>query len=124
MRAAWRIAIVVAVAVVAGALFLLLRPDGGDAGGDAGGGTASFEIAYSSADPEIATLEAREGQRVRITVTLDFASEVHLHGYDLADETGPGAPPAEFDFVADTPGRFSLEAHTGWRTVARLVVEP
>jgi len=113
-----------ALVLLAGAalLFLALRPGGGD---DAPAEPARFEVAVGAEGPgELEQLRVRRGQEVELEVTMPYESDVHLHGYDIMASTGPGDPPARFEFVADTPGRFDLEAHGRWETIAQLVVEP
>lgn len=49
-------------------------------------------------------------------VTLNFNSDadgrVHLHGYDIEQEVGPGEP-TTFAFVADATGRYNFTFHEG-----------
>lgn len=123
----WRLGLGIALLVAAGALFVLLRPgdDGSGAAGSGGSKPARFEVSVGEDGPDgVEQLRVRQGQRVELSVTMAYESDVHLHGYDIMRSTGPGEPPAEFDFVADTPGRFDLEAHEGWQTIAQLLVEP
>jgi hypothetical protein len=110
-------------------LLLLQTASGNDAGADTAatdsGDAVLFELDVPADGPtEVERLDVRQGQRVEITVRLGFDSIVHLHGYDVVGETGPGKPPAVLELVADTPGRFALEAHAGWHTLARLYVTP
>jgi len=118
--------IAVALALLAGAalLFVALRP-GADDAADVPAEPARFEVAVGPEGPgELEQLRVRQGQRVELTVTMPYEGDVHLHGYDLMASTGPEEPPAELEFVADTPGRFDLEAHGRWETIAQLVIEP
>jgi heme/copper-type cytochrome/quinol oxidase subunit 2 len=48
------------------------------------------------------------GDEVRIEVTSDVADRVHVHGYDLFADVGPGMP-AVIEFKADIPGIFEVE---------------
>ncbi|MEU0266766.1 hypothetical protein [Nocardioides sp. NPDC006303] len=48
------------------------------------------------------------GDRVELKVTSDVSDEVHLHGYDIAEDVDPGTP-ATISFVADVPGQFDAE---------------
>lgn len=124
MRVA-RIALVLVLLAGAALLFLALRPDGGGDGGDESAEPARFEVAVGPEGPgELEQLRVRQGQPVELEVTMPYESDVHLHGYDIMSSTGPGEPPARLEFVADTPGRFDLEAHGRWETIAQLVVEP
>ena len=119
-----RIAAVLGVLAGAALLFLALRP-GDEDGADEPAEPARFAVEVGEKGPgAIDQLRVRQGQEVELTVTMPYESDVHLHGYDIMKSTGPDEPPAEFSFVADTPGRFDLEAHGRWETIAQLVVEP
>lgn len=119
-----RIAAVLGVLAAAALLFLALRP-GGDDGADEPAEPARFAVEIGEEGPgTIEQLRVRQGQQVELTVTMPYEGDVHLHGYDIMDSTGPDEPPAELSFVAETPGRFDLEAHGRWETIAQLVVEP
>ncbi|HSC93113.1 MAG TPA: hypothetical protein VLB86_15780 [Gaiellaceae bacterium] len=67
--------------------------------------------------------QVSQGDRVRIVVRSDEDDEIHLHGYDIEKEVGPGRP-AIFVFDARLAGRFELEAHHGPGQIAQLDVEP
>ena len=146
----WRLAIAVGFVVVAVAGFILLQNSGEDENASAttttsvttGAGAntttpatlsvtgttdevATFALSVPAGGPtSIERLDATEGQRVVITVELAEAGEVHVHGYDLMDETGPGEPPARFDFVADDPGIFEIEVEDTATEFAELRVTP
>ena len=53
------------------------------------------------------TIEASNGQKVRIVVRSDQTGDIHLHGYDIEKEAGPGKP-AVFAFTADLEGIFEI----------------
>jgi FtsP/CotA-like multicopper oxidase with cupredoxin domain len=74
------------------------------------------------------TIEVVKGDSVRIVVTADAADEIHLHGYDITRNAGPGEP-ARFAFKANAEGAFEIESHVAEDAgldalVARLVVSP
>lgn len=52
------------------------------------------------------------GDTVDITVVSDVDDELHVHGYDLVYEMTADVP-ITLDFVADVPGIFEVEIHTG-----------
>lgn len=59
-------------------------------------------------------VEVGVGDRITIAVSGDAADEIHIHGYDLSVEVGPGATDT-LEFTADIPGVFEVElegAHT------------
>ena len=73
-------------------------------------------------------IEVQRGDTVRIVVTEDAEDEIHLHGYDIEREVGPGSP-ARFRFKADAEGAFEMESHKAEDAgrdplVARLIVSP
>ena len=131
MQSRWRaIAIAAAAAIVAVALFVVLR-DGGDSDsatepvttGDApakkepaekkpkpeAGGTT---IAFKNGAPVggVQEVEVSSGEEFSLRVTSDVPADVHVHGYELEGEAAPGEP-ATFDFRANAEGEFEVEAH-------------
>jgi hypothetical protein len=74
------------------------------------------------------TVEVGRGDAVRLVVAADAPDEIHVHGYDITKNAGPGAP-ARFVFRADLEGVFEVESHVAEDAgrnplVARLVVNP
>jgi hypothetical protein len=61
------------------------------------------------------------GDTVDITVVSDVDDELHVHGYDLVFEMSADVP-ITLDFVADIPGVFEVEIHTGHAHVFDLEV--
>jgi FtsP/CotA-like multicopper oxidase with cupredoxin domain len=77
---------------------------------------------------DVKSIEVAKGDTVRIVVTSDVEDEIHLHGYDIEKEAGPGKP-ARFKFKADVEGAFELESHVAEDAgkeplLARLLVGP
>jgi FtsP/CotA-like multicopper oxidase with cupredoxin domain len=73
-------------------------------------------------------VQATKGDTVRIVVRSNAPDELHLHGYDIYENAGPGQP-GRFVFRADIEGIFELESHVAEDAgknplLARLVVEP
>ena len=48
---------------------------------------------------------------------------MHLHGYDLMADVGPGKP-ATIRFTATAPGRFEIELEDRGLQIAELEVRP
>lgn len=48
------------------------------------------------------------GSEVRLAVVSDLADHIHVHGYDLFFEAGPGEE-IVIEFVADVAGVFEIE---------------
>jgi FtsP/CotA-like multicopper oxidase with cupredoxin domain len=147
-----RIGLVVGAIVVAVVAFVIARPgDDDDGGSDQAAQTAPAAQSENGADetqpsappePEVSRIRVRDGsvvggvQRVqaskgdtvRIVVTSNAPDEIHLHGYDIYEDTAPGKP-ARFVFRADIEGVFEIESHMAEDAgrdplLARLVVEP
>jgi hypothetical protein len=67
--------------------------------------------------------EVDQGDRVTLLVTSDVSDHVHLHGYDLMADIGPGTT-ARIVFRADVPGRFEIELEDRGIQIADLSVTP
>lgn len=88
-------------------------------------GPAQFRVDVPASGPQrVQRLNARQGDDVELVVTLGYHDDVHLHGYDLLIHTGPGLPPARFEFEATTPGRFEIETELAHQQIAELRVRP
>jgi hypothetical protein len=68
-------------------------------------------------------IEVDKGDRVRLAVSSDVADEVHIHGYDLFEDVGPGTA-ARFNFKASIGGAFEVELENRHEQIASLRVEP
>jgi FtsP/CotA-like multicopper oxidase with cupredoxin domain len=151
-----RIGLIVAALVVAVVGFVIASPGGGEPGEEAAQTTPAAETETSGGDetapaeteapappkPEVARIRIRGGEVVggapdiavkngdvvRIVVTSDVPDDIHLHGYDVEKQVGPGQP-ARFRVEADIEGSFEIESHVAEDAgrdplVARLNVEP
>lgn len=116
MRALISIAVVV---LVLGGLFLLLRPDTRAAGPQ----DRRFEVAIEDGEMTPGEISVNEGDRVTLSIESDEPVEVHLHGYDVERDAGPG-PAAELHFEADLTGRFEIENHETEEELGELQVRP
>jgi hypothetical protein len=126
---------VLAAGVLAGVLFLVLRPEDepapspppetaasttetretttaedDDTDTSAGPQLTRINIEVEGGQPVggIARVEVERGRQVELVVRSDVADEVHLHGYDLFDDVSPGEP-ARIRFRATIPGRVQAE---------------
>jgi hypothetical protein len=61
--------------------------------------------------------------KVVLVVRSDVVDEIHLHGYDLSAEAGPGKT-ARIAFTASVPGRFEVELENRGVQIADLEVRP
>ena len=153
MRNAGRIALLGAGLAVAVVLFVVLRPSGearGDGEGmgsppptgtSEGNGTQLTTTGESEGDhgapsplrvridippggvERVRRIEVSRGLRIVLVVASAVEDELHVHGYDLLTEVGPGRP-GRISFRATIPGRFEVELEARHELVAQLVVRP
>ncbi len=71
----------------------------------------------------IARPSVGKGDQIVLIVTSDVADEVHVHGYDLSRDVGPGQP-ARIVFRATIVGRFEIELEDRHVPIAELTVNP
>lgn len=62
------------------------------------------------------------GRRVILNVTSDVSDHVHLHGYDLMQDVGPGQP-ARIAFRATRPGTVEAELEDRGVQIARITAQ-
>ncbi|QUH00384.1 hypothetical protein HUO13_05740 [Saccharopolyspora erythraea] len=110
-------------ALLAALAAVLLFSGCGSAGTGPAGGVVATEVEVSGGQVHAPSqrVEARVGQRVRLTVRGDAADELHVHGYDKAARLAPGAP-ATIEFTADIPGVFEIELHESGLALPSLEV--
>jgi FtsP/CotA-like multicopper oxidase with cupredoxin domain len=139
-------AAVLVAGVLAGALFVVLRPEGeraapATAQGDEVTTTATSDAPTTTqaAAPQltrinirvrngrpvggVARVELERGRRVELVVTSDVADHVHVHGHDLFADVAPGQP-VRFRFRATIPGRIEVELEDTHTLLAELSVRP
>jgi hypothetical protein len=73
--------------------------------------------------PTVRKYSVRRGRDVVLVVRSELADHVHLHGYDLMADVGPGQP-ARIEFTADAPGLFEIELEDRHLLLANLEVRP
>ena len=85
----------------------------------------TIRIAVVGGQPEggIQRASVRRGRQVVLRVTADVADHIHVHGYDLMADVGPGAP-AQIRFRATVPGRFEIELEDRRIPIGDLEVRP
>jgi hypothetical protein len=72
---------------------------------------------------KVRRLTVDEGDTVRFRVRSDTADEIHIHGYDITKEVGPGKA-VTVSFKASITGIFEIEFHGSGTQIAELRVEP
>ena len=80
--------LITVIVCVLGGLVFLLRPDNRDAGPQ----ERTFEISVADGEMSPEGISAREGDRVTISIESGEPIELHVHGYDVEREVGPGEP--------------------------------
>jgi hypothetical protein len=68
------------------------------------------------------TVDVAVGEKLTILVRSDSADEVHVHGYNLFDDVGPGEQ-AEIELRADIPGAFEVELEDAHLLLFELQVQ-
>jgi hypothetical protein len=144
-----RLLIAAAAVAAAVALFIVLRPD--DDGGSASTMTTTATTATSPTTtlppppppppqpppPARVRIVVREGQpvggirrvtvsrgrRVVLTVTSDVVDHVHLHGYEIMRDVGPGQP-ARISFRATIVGTVEAELEDRRVRLATITTQP
>jgi hypothetical protein len=140
-----RIALLVAALAVAVVAFVIANPGGDDSDDGTTAATttatpATTGRATTPAPPPrpqipvirtrdgrpvggVRTIDADQGERLRFRVTSNVAEEVHVHGFDVTRDIGPGKP-ASFNLEASFTGRFEVELHGSGEQIATLEVNP
>jgi len=77
----------------------------------------------SDTAPKARRYSVKQGRKVVIVVRTELTDHVHLHGYDLTADVGPGKP-ATIRFTATAPGRFEIELEDRGLEFAELEVRP
>lgn len=108
-----------AVAFVSGALPVdmgrwLGLPAGSE---DAAERVFTLDVRDGKLPEDLRLLRVTQGDLVTLKWTADRPMTLHLHGYDVERQAGPGSP-AEFAFTAYAAGRFPIEAHPPGREPA------
>ena len=85
------------------------------------GRAIDVSIAGGKITPAPGRVQVKQGEKVTITVASDVADTLHVHGYDLEAEFGPGKP-GSVSFTADQSGLFEVETHDTEKLLFQLVV--
>jgi hypothetical protein len=144
-----RIALAAAAVAAAVVLFLVLRPDGEEASTPAPTTSGTLSEPNETVSPTTTEapktteavpravrvrivftngnvsgprrVEVELGRRVVVVVGADVSDHVHVHGYDLMRDVGPGQP-ARIAFKATDQGRFEVELEDRHLRLTELVV--
>jgi len=72
---------------------------------------------------DVAEVEVKKGETVRLSFRAEGPGEIHIHGYDRYVQL-KGGRAARVAFEADIDGVFEVENHDTGAPVAELKVEP
>jgi hypothetical protein len=111
--------VILAVVLVLGGLFFLLRPDTPAAGAR----ERTLDVSIEGGEMSPAEISVNEGDQVTLRMSSDKPMELHVHGYDVEQEVEPGQT-ARLRFEADLTGRFEIEDHETERELGVLQVRP
>ena len=111
--------VMLAVVLVLGGLFLLLRPDTPNGGPQ----DRIFDVSIKGGEMSPGEISVNQGDTVTLRVSTDEPTELHVHGYDVEQEVEPGRD-ADIDFEADLTGRFEIEDHESEKELGVLQVRP
>ncbi len=86
--------------------------------------TVTIRIAVpSDTAPTVRKYSVRQGRKVELVVRTELTDHLHLHGYDLIADVGPGRP-GRIEFTANAPGRYEIELEDRGLPIADLEVRP
>ena len=111
--------VILAVVLVLGGLFLLLRPDTPEGGSQ----DRIFDVSIKGGEMSPGEISVNQGDTVTLRVSSDEPVELHVHGYDVEQEVEPGQE-SSLDFEADLTGRFEIENHETEKELGTLQVRP
>lgn len=88
-------------------------------------GPPTYRVTVRGGQPVggVKEIEVDKGDTVRLVVRSDSADHVHIHGYDLMQDVGPGKT-ARFRFKATSDGAYEIELEQRALQIAELKVQP
>lgn len=83
----------------------------------------AIDVVVADGQPQggVQRIDLTLGEAVTLRVEADSDDEVHVHGYDLLADVGPGHP-ATIEFIADIPGQFEIELEGAGVVIVELTV--
>lgn len=135
-----RIALLAAAAVVAVAAIIIIGTggsDGKDSSTTAAQTTPATSTPTTPAEPTIPvvtiksgkavggvqTIAVKQGDRARFKVASDADHEIHLHGFDIAQDVKAGGS-VSYDVKTEAPGIYEFEIEDTGTKIGQVKVEP
>ena len=110
------VAVVVAVFVIVGGVFIY-RSTGG------GGANVTLDVTVTGNTMSPPDLTVKQGDHVTMNVTADKAEEIHLHEYDVKFAGEPGKKVTQ-TFTANLTGEHVIEIEDTSTEIGKLTVNP
>ncbi len=98
-------------------------PGQGNGGGKPAADLPVIEVKGGAPAGGVKELTFDAGDRIRFEVDSDTAAEVHVHGYDIAQDVAAGGS-TKFSFDADIEGIFEVELEQTATQIAEITVNP
>lgn len=99
------------------------KPDKDKGGKPAAAEVPVIEVKGGAPVGGVQELTFNAGEKIEFKVESDTAVEVHVHGYDIAQEVSAGGS-TEFSFPADIEGIFEAELEETATEIAEITVNP
>ena len=120
-----RIALVGAAGIVLAVVAIIVFAGGGsDNSSSDSGKTVAIEVVSEKPVGGVQTIDVKQGDPVKFTVTADKGDEIHVHGYDLHKDIPANGGTVAFDFPAKMTGIFDVELEGAGQQIASLEVKP
>jgi hypothetical protein len=71
--------------------------------------------------PAPGRVELRQGERLRLVVTVNHDDEIHVHGFEVEREAKAGQP-LTIDLTGGEPGLYEVETHHPELRLLQLLV--
>lgn len=111
--------VILAVVLVLGGLFFVLRPDTPEEVPR----DRTFDVSIEGGEMSPNEVSVNEDDNVTLRISSDKPMELHIHGYDVEQEVEPDKA-SELRFEADLTGRFEIEDHDSEKELGALQVRP
>jgi hypothetical protein len=123
---AMRALVGVAIVVVAIVLLVVLSNNNSGNSSNTDGGKLQTIVVDKAGHPigGIRQLTYNQGEKILFKVKVPFPEEVHLHGYDVMKDVGPGGGTVTYDLPASIEGVFEAELEGRKEQILEMTVNP